>query len=446
MVSKILNTIVLLLSIILSGSLIYYNILPLKYIIIVILFLISMFLLFTFFIKKEYKKIGILISLYIIILTITLSYIASIFSLFDNILDDNKFIDVYHVYAAKESKHNNLDTVDKLNYYIDDNVEKALKKVKKDIEFEESDNLTSLIALTKDDEVFLINENLLKIYEDTLDEELDLKIIKTIEIFNTRKSNLKTVNIKKDPFIIYVSGTDNYGSINNKHRSDVNMLLLVNPKLSKILIINTPRDSYVELKNKGFDKLTHAGVYGINESIYALNDLYNININFYVKINFTSFIKIIDEVGPIKANSNYNFTYDGYTFYKGENTFTGNKALAFSRGRKMLPEGDISRGENQQEIIKGLINSLKTPKVLSSYNNILKHVEGSLLTNMDSKTISTLINMQLKNNYNWEIETVNLKGTSALMPTYSLGNLNSSVVIVDKKDLGNIKLLIEKNG
>ncbi|MDR1798815.1 MAG: LCP family protein, partial [Bifidobacteriaceae bacterium] len=184
------------------------------------------------------------------------------------------------------------------------------------------------------------------------------------------------------PFIVYISGIDTFGSIELTARSDVNILIVLNPATHKILLVNTPRDYYLQLHGTtGIkDKLTHAGLYGIQMSIDTLQDLYGISIDYYVRVNFTSLVRIVDTLDGINVESQYAFTsrYGHYYFAQGDNYLNGDQALAFSRERYAFEGGDRTRGQNQQQVIKGLIKKATQPGNLLRYNQMLDAVSGSV--------------------------------------------------------------------
>ena len=185
-------------------------------------------------------------------------------------------------------------------------------------------------------------------------------------------------NIAKNPFIVYLSGIDtrNYGEIEDKSRSDVNMVVAVNPKTKTVLMVSTPRDYYVALdgdSNK-MDKLTHAGNYGIECSMNTLEALYDIEFNYYAKVNFKSVVDIVDALGGVTVTSEYNFSsphsFSGktYTFKKGENFVEGDMALAFARERESFANGDRQRGIHQQVLIKAVVEKAISPSMLIPAN------------------------------------------------------------------------------
>ena len=266
------------------------------------------------------------------------------------------------------------------------------------------------------------------------------KVIKTIEVSEVEKVKKTTTDITKDSFVMYISGIDTYGNIGTVSRSDVNILIAVNPKTNKILLVNTPRDYYVKLHSKGsYDKLTHAGIYGIEESVNTLEDLYDIKIAYYIKVNFSSLIKLIDAIGGVEVDSKYAFSYDGYTFRKGKNKLYGKAALAFSRFRKGLPEGDISRGENQEAVIKAIIDKITSPSIITNYSSIIGSLEKSFVTNISTEDIYKLAKYQMNNTVNWEVTNANALGYDSFDVTYSTGRTKLYVMKQNDSSILSVK-------
>lgn len=228
-------------------------------------------------------------------------------------------------------------------------------------------------------------------------------------------------NVTEEPFHVYISGIDVYGDIKKESRSDVNLIATVNPKTHKILLTTTPRDYYVPIPGVSDgqrDKLTHAGIYGIDTSIATLEELYDIDIPFYVRVNFTSVEEIVDVMGGVDVESELAFTTGEEAgaiveVKQGKNHFTGKEALAFVRERKALAEGDNQRGKNQQALLTGLIRSTMSPKILIHANGMINSVAGNTDTNMSEKQMKALIRMQLDTLAGWDIESVAAVGDSS---------------------------------
>ncbi len=268
---------------------------------------------------------------------------------------------------------------------------------------------------------------------------LELEVLATFRVKSNQAAADKT-NLN-EPFVVYISGIDTYGSITTTSRSDVNILAVVNPKTRTILFVNTPRDYYVQLNGTTGtkDKLTHAGLYGIDKSEKTLEDLYEIDINYNVKINFTSLEKIVNTVGGIEVDSEYNFSSGGYSFTAGKNQLDGKQALAFSRERYSFEGGDRTRGQNQMRVLTALIGKISQPSVIVNYQNILNSLSGIMQTNMTSDDMTTLIRNQLDSMAKWNISSISVDGNGASLPTYSMGAQNLYVMIPDEASLTSAK-------
>lgn len=222
------------------------------------------------------------------------------------------------------------------------------------------------------------------------------------------------LNVTEEPFNAYISGIDVYGEITQESRSDVNLIATVNPNTHKILLTTTPRDYYVPIPgiSEGQnDKLTHAGIYGIDASIATLENLYETDIPFYVRVNFTSVEDIVDVMGGVDIESELAFTTgeeagEIVEVQEGKNHFNGKEALAFVRERKALADGDNQRGKNQQALLTGLIKKTMSPMILFRANGMINSVAGNSETNMSEKQIKSLIRMQLNDLKGWDIESV----------------------------------------
>ena len=236
-----------------------------------------------------------------------------------------------------------------------------------------------------------------------------------------------TTNITKEPFTVYISGIDVYGEIEQSSRSDVNIIAVVNPATYQILLVTTPRDYYVEIPgvSEGMpDKLTHAGIYGIDASMETLGQLYETDINYYVRINFTSMIDIVDALGGVDVYSEYEFTTSKNSgvimdVSQGYNHFNGKEALAFSRERKNLEDGDNQRGKNQQAVITAMLKKALSPTMLLQAAGIMDEVSEGVETNISKSQINSLIKYQLGKNARWSIQSVAAAGTASREYCYS---------------------------
>lgn len=260
----------------------------------------------------------------------------------------------------------------------------------------------------------------------------------------------KAIDVTQKPFNVYISGIDVYGDINKKSRSDVNLIATVNPQTHKILLTTTPRDYYVTIPGVSGaqkDKLTHAGVYGIDTSIATLANLYDTEIPFFVRVNFSSVENIVDIMGGVDVDSKLSFTTGKESgavvkVKKGTNHFNGKQALAFVRERHALAAGDNQRGKNQQALLTGLIKEVMSPKIILHANSMINSVAGSADTNMSENQIKSLIRMQLGTMKGWEVKSIAAEGDSSGKqycysykgkPLYVTVPYDSSVAKIQKK-------------
>ena len=263
------------------------------------------------------------------------------------------------------------------------------------------------------------------------DYESNLKTIYTYKIKKSASSEAKSSDA--NVFNIYISGIDTYGSISTVSRSDVNIILTVNMNTHKILITTTPRDSYVQIPDGGadqYDKLTHAGIYGVETSEKTLENLYGIDIDYYARINFTSFVSLIDAIGGVTVYNDQAFTslHGNYNFEVGNvNLSSGEEALGFVRERYSLDNGDYDRGNNQIKVIQAIVNKLTSLSSISNYSTIISTLQDSVQTDMSLDTMMSLANDQLDSGKKFTITSQEVTGTgstgeltSYAMPTASL--------------------------
>lgn len=299
------------------------------------------------------------------------------------------------------------------------------------------DNKQVDIATVKSSYVQLLQENNISFYQ-------------SIEVLATFKIKVKaaTTGTKTDttkPFVLYISGIDTYGEISSVSRSDVNILAVINPQTHKILLVNTPRDYYVQLHGTTGvrDKLTHAGIYGIDMSITTLEDLYGTNIDYYMRVNFASLLSIVDSIGGVSVYSETAFKAGKHSYQAGYNDLDGEQALAFSRERYSFEDGDRMRGKNQQRVIEAIIHKLSSPASLVNYQNILKSFGGALQTNASSNEMTALVSQQLNSMRKWQVESVSVDGTGKTASTYSMGSLPLYVMEPDISTVNSAKQKIK---
>lgn len=245
-----------------------------------------------------------------------------------------------------------------------------------------------------------------------------------------------------EKFVVYISGIDTYGDVSARSRSDVNILAVVNRETKKILMLATPRDFYVDFAATGGskDKLTHAGIYGVEQSMDALERLYDIEIDYYVRMNFTGFVDLIDALGGVDVYSEYDFTVQNVRSYqKGWNHLSGIEALAFSRERYSFARGDYQRAANQMEVIRAVIQKAASPALLKNFRQTMDAVSGSFETNLPEKHLMELVKFQLLKKPKWQVETFTAQGTSSNEVTYSMPGQRLYVIFPDPASVAEAK-------
>ncbi len=248
-----------------------------------------------------------------------------------------------------------------------------------------------------------------------------LAALDKVTIGDDTVTDYEAMAITTEPFVVYLSGVDNRGDLTEDARSDVNILAVVNPLTKRVALVNTPRDYYVDLAGTDSkDKLTHAGLYGVETSMATLGDLYGIEVDHYVRINFAGFIDIVDALGGIDVYCDEAFTsvgspgyYDPTDFEEGWNHLDGAAALAFARERHAFATGDIQRGINQMKVIDAMLDKIKSPALLTSYSRLLAAVSDNFVTSLSSNQITALVRMQLSDFAAWDIENYSVTGSSS---------------------------------
>ena len=304
----------------------------------------------------------------------------------------------------------------------------------------------------------LLNSGYLSVYEDMdgyTDFSTKIKEVGTVDVESTIQSAEESTPVEPittanggKVYTIYLSGIDTRGEMTAKSRSDVNIIATVNTDTHEILLVSTPRDYFVPLSISGGapDKLTHAGIYGIDVCMDTLGMLYDIDINYYFRINFGGFVKVINALGGITVNSDYDFDSKnilGYHFNKGENYVNGEQALIFARERYAFQEGDRQRGKNQMEVIRGVVKKALSPEILTSYSSILSSLDGCFGTNITYEEIAQILQQQLTNGGDWTIVSYSVNGTGATEKPYSMSQ-KAYVMVPDYNTVDKAKSLMEK--
>lgn len=384
-----------------------------------------------------------------------------------NMMSGNTKTDIIDVIVLSEDKASSIQ--DALSYTFGYNSSVNSSVVTKAISDIESDNNTTLkttdytewndmvndLYSNKDIQSIIINDSLRStLAEEFEDFDTKTKIIGTITITTQIKLSASDKKVNEEPFVVYLSGNDGYGTVSSNGRSDVNILAVIHPKTGQVLLVSTPRDYYITIENSngksGLDKLTHAGNAGIEYSMSALSNLYGINIDYYVKINFTGCVSVVDALGGITINSEVEFTNgqdaapESYHFVIGPNECDGEKTLAFVRERQTFGNGDFQRGRNQSAAISAIIDKATSPAILSNYSAVLNSISDMVLTNMPASTMTALIKGQLANATAWNVQSYSAEGTPASRDCTVYNLSAKSVVLPDHDSVNTAIELINK--
>ena len=353
--------------------------------------------------------------------------------------------------VSKEDLHNK-----KIGVYKDENYDDVVKYLKKDVDCEliDYDSPVKIFQdlLEKNIDGVIANDMVYAILgEDLSYMELEVKTVHIVEVPSKGETNdiVKVVDVTNTPFNIYLSGGDKRGPIRTNANTDVNMIISVDPVNRKILLTSIPRDYYVNLPSKGeeaYDKLTHVCFYGMSESIKSIENLMDININYYVRINFTTVIKLVDAIGGVDVNNPRAFRSRVGDYYeKGNLHLNGKYALAFSRERKAFYNGDVTRVQNQQLVLTAIIKKITSSKTLVlKYSDMLDAFSDNFLTNIDRASINRLVKMQLSDMKSWTITSQHLDGTPAYSTKcYTFPKYNLYVMLPNENSIKNNKKAID---
>lgn len=394
---------------------------------------------------------------YIVTILMIVGYSCGIYYLnktthfMNNLNTIKKEITSYYIIVMKESKYDEIsDLYGKNLTYYEGTSQEVLSKIRLELNYSTVKNIDSLkdrLYTSKTDSILvsdLIKEDLEEKYTDFSERT---RVLKTIDITKDVEDITKKVSIKNTSFNVLISGMDSYGTINKTTRNDVNMIATINPNTNKVLLTSIPRDYYVQLHGKtGYkDKLTHAGIYGINTVVQTIEDLFGIDINYYVRVNFTTVESLVNTIGPIEIYSDKAMSLDGCKYVVGTNTVNGKCALRFARERHSYVEGDNHRIKNQQEVIKGIFNKLsKSAMVVTDYTSILDSLDGKFATNMDMKDITAFIKYELEDITKYEILDTQVTGTGSMELTYSYPHQKLYVMFPSEQSVESTKEYINK--
>ena len=437
-----------------------YHILAISYVNVLIAIIMTLFVLIALFlILKRKAKIFTMILLVVLVIVNSVSLIGvHKFISLANQLNATSNYSSYSISVAvlADSEIGNVSELSSVTAPTKtdaENIKKLLDDIKasqsKDLTVEESASYLAAYKslLAGETKAIVLNS----VFENLIEQEYPDHAKKIKKIYT--KELTKTVEAPKvsqnKAFNIYISGIDTYGPISSVSRSDVNIIMTVNQETKKILLTTTPRDAYVPIADGGNnqnDKLTHAGIYGVDASIHTLENLYGIDLNYYARLNFTSFLKLIDLLGGVDVYNDQDFTslHGNYHFPVGNVHLNSEQALGFVRERYSLTNGDGDRGRNQQKVIAAIIQKLTSAEALKNFDGIMQSLQDSVQTNMPPETMVSLVNAQLASGGKYTVITRDLKGTGRMdLPSYAMPDSSLYMLEVDPNSLESLKAEIK---
>lgn len=454
------------LSVVLIVNVLFFNMLPMTYVGVAIGILVIL-LGITLLSQILAKGKGMAGKIFCIIMCIVLAagsfYLGKVNAAAGKIFGSNKSTSAIVVAVKAEDKAEKIEDASDYKFGIQysaygDQMRTGLSKIENEagetLDVQEYNNLIDEANALLDGEVqaIIYNSSQTSIIQEQIPEfEKSIKIIYTHNIVVEIQNEVVDSDMT-EPFAVYLSGMDTYNEISSADRSDVNIIAVVNPQSHQILLVTTPRDYYVTIPNisgRQRDKLTHAGIYGIDASMATLEQLYDINIQFFGRVNFTSLINIVDALGGLNVVSDTEFDTgeeSGWVIHvnEGENYFDGKSALAFCRERHALADGDNARGRHQQAVITAMIKKMMSPAMLRGATEIIDSVSDGVDTNFSMEQIQSLIKTQLRKNPEWHIYSVSAEGYGDKQACYSSGSQLLYVTIPGEASVANIKDLINR--
>ena len=461
------------------GLLIWLNVLPPKYLyaIIAILILVSVFIVPVMFSRYGVRKRKIAAAFFAVVLIAGFGvgswYLADTIDFIGDITVAGSLIEVkedYYVLVKRDAAYTEIGelagcsvgtymTSDAVYLEAKDDLQRTVRVEYKYIGdlgqmldgllaggTDTVDETTGAVQFEEYQAVFISAANYESLKSERAGLEDETRILYTVSVKAGEGEKAKSANVTKEAFNVYVSGLDVEGDIGTQSRSDVNMIVTVNPKTHEVLLTSIPRDYYVTLPSKGAqDKLTHSGLYGIQETIGAVEKMTGLTMNYYVKVNYSTVVKLVDAIGGVDVESPYTFTthkmkgmpeLNGITFVEGTNHLNGKMALAFCRERASWVDGDMRRNENQQLVLEAILKKVAgSSTILTSYTSILDAIRGNMETNMSPDEMTSLVKMQLADMPSWDISKTALKGKNDSLPCYALGNAYAAVVDQDHEQI-----------
>ncbi|MBE6138495.1 MAG: LytR family transcriptional regulator [Firmicutes bacterium] len=467
-ICKVLSIVSLALTAIFFVYLINLNMLPIKYFLRLLIIITILYTLFLLFIIPKNIKLGFKISSTILMFIISLILFLVGFVYIDKAIDfidkiDNSIVqkENYNLLVLNTSHKTSIEELNNgiIGVYNSNlglgNLDKALNLLGKKISFKQNkyDDLKLMLEdlTNKVIDAVLINDSVISIIESDLSYlNISMKKIDTIAILVEQADIAKYVDVTNTPFNIYIAGSDSYGSIDKITNTDVNMVVTVDPVGHKLLLTSIPRDYYVKIPGlNGMDKITHAGYYGIQTSVETVENLLDIEINYYAKVNFSTVKEVVDAIGGITVYNEFSFCMvesPEVCFKSGNIHLDGYRALMYARERKTFSTGDVQRVKNQQKVLSAVVKKITTSSsIITNYAEILDSISNNFTTNMEYDSISNLVKKQLNDMKGWTITSQNLTGHDLYTTeTYSYPGMSLYVMQQDEQSINEAKQKIKE--
>ncbi len=466
-----LTVVMLILMAVFVGLLISIDVLPTVYIIAIV---VVMILLLLYVFLSQFTKAHMIGKVLAVIMSILFAigsfYLAKTFVALDDI-GNNGEMDVMSIVVLKDSSAQSVADTKDLSYGVykgngADLVDNTLKEVEEKtgakVSVIEYNNWAEVVnaLYSQDVQVIILNES----YRATIEGieyyakfSEDTRVLGYNEIKNDPIDlNVPDKEITDETFTVLLSGMDNEGKLGTKGHSDVNIIATVNPTTREVLLVTTPRDTYLTFyygdgtsSGSGKSKLTHSGNSGIACTLTTLEKYYDIDIDYYVRLNFTGLMKLVDALGGIEVESDYAFTSYAktHTYVKGVNKMDGYAALIFARERHAFADGDFQRNRNQIKVINAIMDKILSPTILTSYTGIMESLSDWVSTNIPQKQITNLVKAQLEDMSGWTIKSFNMTGGTGSEYCFDSG-MNLSIVYEDAnmKELAKAKMKAVEQG
>ena len=378
-------------------------------------------------------------------------YMYDTYVTLEKIAEYNSHFENYDVLVLKNGRYQDEEDINGETVYVTGNNSKMYNEAqeklitKADVKYDKVADANEAMSMLLDDSgktsdnlVYLSDSNFKMFCEENEEYEKKIKVLAQIQVFKRDGTNAARVNVTQDPFNICVTGIDMWGDIDAVSRSDVNMILTVNPQNRTILLTSVPRDSYVVLHSFGeYDKLTHTGVWGVDETTSTIEDWLDIDINYFVRVDFSMLRDIVNAIGGIDVYSDYTFksAISDYKYKKGWNHLDGKGALYFARERKAFKGQDQQRILHQQKVMKACIKKVTgSAELLTNYTKLLDAVDDEMETNLSEREMAAMVRMQLDDMKKWKITTQAVKGDFEMRGTYTMGMGRDLLVCIPREE------------